>query len=133
MEQLPLELQQEICSWLLPLTSLTTTQAPISSKLERINVYHFRLVCRSLRSGASAAFVKIVGDIPTKCTDQSLFRLKSLVLLPQIGKDITHLTFNTCKLSFEKSTSKETFQWLKSKRRQWIRRHLRASLATILS
>jgi hypothetical protein len=98
MQTLPLELHEHIFTYVLPhIGQKDVTAAPVYDKAERIDVYNVRLTSQRLRTGASTAFVRIVGHIPTECTPDSLQKLASLVALPEIGDSLGCLTLNTCK------------------------------------
>jgi hypothetical protein len=77
-----------------------------------------------------------LGNIPTKCTEQSLQRLEALVALPGAGKHITHLALNTCKLYAEvPSTPGLDMEKLSDdvrERTAWIRGTLQEAVAHIL-
>ncbi|PVH92344.1 hypothetical protein DM02DRAFT_281659 [Periconia macrospinosa] len=135
METLPIELGEMICSWLMPgFDNTEATKASVSSKSERVDIYHLRLtnVSRSLNVGASMAFVKIVQDIPTNCEERSLLRLSDLVALPHVGKHITCLTFNTSKLFLKQNVSEGELRHLIMTRHKWIMTHLRQALVLVL-
>ncbi|CAI6342381.1 unnamed protein product [Periconia digitata] len=133
METLPIELGEMICSWFIPgFDNTEVMKAPVSSKSERIDIYHFRLTSRSLNAGASTAFAKIVEDIPTNCEERSLSRLSELVALPHVGKRITCLTFNTSKLSLKQNISERELRDLMMSRQNWTMTHLRQALVLVL-
>lgn len=134
MDALPLELRQEIFSHLLPpidRTALTTT--PVISKTERTDVYSLRLVSRRMNSGTSHAFVKIVENVPTECREDSLGKLANLVALAHVGKHITCLTLNTCRLFITETISKRTSVEREVQERfQWFISSLTEQLVSIL-
>lgn len=133
METLPLELREEICSYLLHHIDRTAIVAvPASSKAERDDIYSLRLTSKRINTGASQAFVQIVGDIPTECTEESLNSLLRLVELTVVGKTVTCLTFHACKLHI---TEKKTLKELNVhcyQREKWVRFNLCSKLSAIL-
>jgi hypothetical protein len=149
MEALPLELREHITSLLLlGSPSAGTTARPLSYKLSRTAIYSLRLTSRRMNEGAQQAFIQIVEDIPTQCTEQSLQRLEALVALPNVGKHIIHLAFNTCKLYLvppnvpssdqmdafgqRKDFERQGLEDLKSLRSSWIKKAFGKQLARIL-
>ncbi len=100
MEHLPLELHEQIFAYLLaPRRDWTNIlAAPLSARTERADIYNLRLTCRRIKRAATQPFVQIVGDIPTKCTRECFRTLMNLIELDDVNKNITFLTFDTCKL-----------------------------------
>lgn len=136
MEALPLELQEHIFSFLLPHVDYSTIGAvPTSSRAERISVYNLRLTSRAIKTGASQVFIKVIEDVPTKVTEDSLQVLNKLTSLPQVSEKVTRLAFNTSKLFIGKSHEEQTLDHLKLKRDardEWIELPFQGALMRIL-
>lgn len=98
MDTLPLELHEHIFSYLLPSRDLKELlTVPASTDKQRADVYHIRLANRRLRSSISSSFIRVIEDVPTECTDESMQKLASLVAIPEVGDKMTCLTMNSCK------------------------------------
>lgn len=94
MESLPAELHMHMCSYLVPrIDDTEKVSLPSSDPVDRQTVYMLRLVSRRMCLAAGDAFREIVSDVPTKCTRESLEKLLNLLSLPQVGGQITRLTF----------------------------------------
>ncbi|KAF1934754.1 hypothetical protein EJ02DRAFT_167255 [Clathrospora elynae] len=134
METLPLELREQITSFLLPRANRKAiTAAPFSSKAERTDIYNLRLTSHRINAGASQAFLKVIGDVPTKCTKSSLHSLANLVALEDVGKHITTLAFNTCALFLgEKKRYLNDIRFSAFERSLWITTTLGDELVKIL-
>ncbi|KAF1844081.1 uncharacterized protein K460DRAFT_419042 [Cucurbitaria berberidis CBS 394.84] len=133
METLPLELREEIFLYLLPRICRTqVVSVPVSSKAERTDIYNLRLTSRRVNTGASQAFLAVIGDIPTGCREQSVQNLTNLVGLADVGNHITCLAFNTCKLYItEKQTLRQINQTCYD-RCQWIAKSFCSEVLAIL-
>jgi hypothetical protein len=136
MEALPLELREHISSFVFPRISQTGAVAdvPVSYQASKIDVYNLRLTSHRMNEGAQKAFVRMIEDVPTQCTEQSLLKLGRAIALVG-GHNITHLTFNMCKLYAEEtSTPRLNMQRIfeeAHKRTAWIRGALQGAVAHI--
>lgn len=136
MEALPLELQEHIFSYLLPYIDYATiTAVPVSSDAERLAVYNLRLTSRIINAGATNAFVQVIEDVPTRCTQEGLQNLAELTELPGLSQKITRLAFNTSKLYIGRSHEEQTLDYVRlmsSVRDAWLKVGFQEDLSTIL-
>ena len=133
MDALPIELLEEIISSLLPCIDETrVVSVPVSSKTERADIYNLRLTSRRINAGASQAFLKLIGDVPTECREQSMRNLESLVRLAHVGNRMTCLTFNTCVLFITDEHSIEQINKEYDDRYLWIIHTFRNAILAIL-
>jgi hypothetical protein len=138
MEALPLELRQHISSFVFPQISRTGGVADVrvsyTYQASKTDVYNLRLTSRRMNDGAQKAFIRTIEDVPTQCTEQSLLKLGRVITLVG-GQNITHLTFNMCKLYAEEtSTSRLDMQRIfeeAQERTAWIEGVLQGAVAHI--
>lgn len=131
MDTLPLELHELIVSFLLPHQDVLHPAAlPVSTALERSDIYSTRLTCQPFRDAASSTFIRIVQDVPTSCREEGLRNLNALLDLPDVSRKLTCLTLRTSRL-FIKPDEVQT-RCGATKRVKWANCYLEKELLSIL-
>jgi hypothetical protein len=127
MDSLPPELREQIFNSLLPLPDQGQLIAlPSSTKSERNNIYNLRLTSKRTYQETFQAFMNLVQDVPTRCTEKSWENLAALIELPHVCKSMTRLALITSKLHLSREGQGDDC------RHSWLREQLPAVLRSII-
>lgn len=133
MDAIPLELHEQIFEYLVPLYDLKEiTTLPTYTKEQRRDIYNIRLTNRRLRTHSTLHFVRIVQDVPTGCTNNSMQKLASLVTMPGVGEKMTCLSLNDFAQVIVQR-EKEDGDWEFRVVPEWIRESLPEILRNVVS
>jgi hypothetical protein len=134
MESLRRKLHEQIFDYLLSPQDLEQLFAlPVSTQLERSDIYNIRLTSKRLHVSASRSFLCVFQDILADLRAELLSKLAALVALPDPSDTSAYLTFNTHKMFLKMGM--EDMDEVRAEidgRSAWLLDHLRTTLVSIM-